>query len=238
MTNRSAVKTASGLALGAAGLAAASYGAVVGYTWAKYGRPARPDRHERDPMLDRFMPDYEVVERHHLHVEAPAELVLEVARNRDLLDSPLVRGIFQARQVLLGGTPSAPRMAKGMIDECLALGWVVLAESDREVVVGAVTRPWEANPTFRSVPPEEFEAFNEPAYVKIVWTLRADPDGPHASTFRTETRVSTTDAAARRKFRVYWAFFAAGVWTIRQIGLAPLKAEAEARYRSLTPSAA
>jgi hypothetical protein len=51
----------------------------------------------------------------------------------------------------------------------------VLAEvPGREVVVGAVTQPGYSNVVFRPLPPEEFIAFREPDYVKIVWTLRAD----------------------------------------------------------------
>jgi hypothetical protein len=89
-----------------------------------------------------------------------------------------------------------------------SLGWGVLAEEPgREIVVGAITQPWLANVVFRALPPERFREFREPGYVKIVWTLRADPAGGSQSIFRTETRVATTDAMARKRFRWYWARF-------------------------------
>ena len=69
--------------------------------------------------------------------------------------------------------------------------------------MGAVTQPWRADVVFRPLPPEEFAAFHEPDYVKIVWTLRADSLGTTGSIFRTETRVLTTDPTARSKFRRY-----------------------------------
>ena len=57
-----------------------------------------------------------------------------------------------------------------------AMGWGVLAEiPGREIVMGAVTQPWEADVVFRPLPSAEFAAFAEPGFVKIVWTLRADP---------------------------------------------------------------
>jgi hypothetical protein len=87
---------------------------------------------------------------------------------------------------------------------------------------------------FRPLPPDEFAAFDEPGYVKIVWTLRADPVGPHDSVFRTETRAVTTDAAARRKFRWYWARFSPGIGLIRQLSLGPVRREAERRALELT----
>jgi hypothetical protein len=107
----------------------------------------------------------------------------------------------------------------------------VLAEvPGREVVAGAVTRPWEADVTFRSIPPDAFAAFAEPDYVKIVWTLRADEIGDSASVFRTETRAIATDASARRKFRRYWAIVSPGIALIRWASLGPLRREAERRY--------
>jgi hypothetical protein len=93
--------------------------------------------------------------------------------------------------------------------------------------MGAVTRPWEANPVFRPVPPDQFPAFAEPGYVKIVWTLRADPTSPYGSIFRTETRALATDAGARARFRVYWSLLSPGIYLIRWLSLGPVKATAE-----------
>jgi hypothetical protein len=112
----------------------------------------------------------------------------------------------------------------------LSLGWGVLAEvKNREIVMGAVTRPWEPNPRFHAIDPGQFAAFNEPEYVKIIWSLRADPLGPAESMFRTDTRAIATDDFARLKFRRYWALVSPGVALIRQASLGPLKAEAERR---------
>jgi hypothetical protein len=87
-----------------------------------------------------------------------------------------------------------------------------------------------------SLPPDEFAAFHEPGWVKIVWTLRADPVGANDSVFRTETRVVTTDRESRAKFRRYWAFVSAGIVLIRWTILGPLKAEAERRVREVKPT--
>ena len=123
-------------------------------------------------------------------------------------------------------------VAAGLLEAMKSIGWSVLATiPDREVVVGAVTKPWEANVVFRSVPADEFAAFNEPDYVKIAWTLRADPVGPGHSIARTETRVMTTDAASRRKFRRYWSLVSPGILLIRRFMLKRVKALAEARCR-------
>jgi hypothetical protein len=92
-----------------------------------------------------------------------------------------------------------------------------------------VTQPWNPNVVFRPVTSDKFLAFNEPGYVKIAWTLRTDPTGEGESIFRHETRVTTTDAAARARFRWYWASFSPGIRSIRWLLLRPVRREAEYR---------
>jgi hypothetical protein len=212
------------------GLAAATYAAYVGVTWTRYGRPSHPKPGERDEVLDSFMPRYDVVERHHIHVAASAEVTLTAARDTNLFDVPAVRAVFKARELILRSAPDTRPRPHGLLAEVESLGWGILAETPgQEIIVGAVTKPWEANVTFRSLSAETFAAFNEPDYVKIAWTLRADATGPTTSVFRTETRALATDASARAKFRRYWSFLSPGIFLIRRMMLGPVKAEAERR---------
>lgn len=214
----------------AAGAGLGIYGTYVGVTWLRYGHPARPSRDEADPLLDRFMPVYDVCDRHRTRVRAPAATTLAVASELDLLQQPVVRAIVRAREILLGASPDERARPRRLLAETCALGWGILAERpDREIVVGAVTKPWEAEVVFRALPPDDFAGFAEPGYVKIAWTLRADPIGADASIFRTETRAVATDAAARARFRTYWALLSPGIVLIRQLSLAPVRARAERR---------
>jgi len=91
--------------------------------------------------------------------------------------------------------------------------------------MGAVTQPWYADVVFRPLPPDQFAAFNEPGYVKIAWTLRADPIAQTESVFRTETRAVATDASARVRFRRYWSFLSPGIILIRRFSAEQLQAE-------------
>ena len=230
MTARSILSTSLRWSAAGAGLAAAGYAAYVGATWARYGHPAPPLPDERDELLDRFLPAHDVVDRHHVHVAAPAAVTLASAVEVDLFDVFAVRAMFKGRQVILRGAVDDRPRPRGLLAEVRSRGWVVLAETpEREIVVGAVTRPWEANVTFRSIPAEAFAAFNEPDYVKIVWTLRADAVGDNASIFRTETRAAATDPWARVKFRRYWALLSTGIILIRRMMLGQVRSEAERR---------
>jgi len=211
-------------------VAAGAYATWVGATWLRYGRPAAASADDADALLDQVMPVYEVAERHHIRVAAPADVTFAAACEQDLMALPIVRAIFRAREVVLGAEPDTVTRPRGLLALTKSIGWGVLVEvPGREVIMGAVTQPWLANVVFRPLPPDEFIAFHEPDYVKIVWTLRTDAAGPNASVFRTETRVVTTDARARARFRWYWARFSPGILLIRWQSLGLLRREAERR---------
>jgi len=231
MSPKSILRSTARLAAAGIGLAAASYGAYVGFAWTHYGSVGpvtRPE--EQDALLDRFMPAYEVVERHHLRVNAPANITFDAAVEMNLLRSPAARAIFKGREWFLRSHPAPEPEGGSLIAKMRGIGWGVLAEvPGREIVMGAVTQPWMADVVFRPLPPGEFAAFDDPDYVKIVWTLRADPVGSAQSIFRTETRAVATDAVARAKFRRYWSLLSPGIILIRWASLGPLKADAERR---------
>lgn len=223
----------------AAGVAAGGYATYAGVTWLRYGHPARPRPGEEDALLDDFISEYDVVERHRILVNAPAAMTLAAAQRVDFTDLPLAQAMFKGREFLLGATHVEQKSGANLLESMQSMGWVVLAEiPGREVVLGAVTRPWQANVVFRSIPPGEFRSFREPDYVKIAWTLRADEAGDGQSVFRTETRAVATDAEARAKFRRYWSFLSPGIFLIRMAMLRPVRAEAQrlaARPRAEIP---
>jgi hypothetical protein len=216
-----------GLGLAAAG---AGYAAYAAYAWRRFGKPRPPTPEQSDDLLESFVPTYDVVERHQIVVEAPAELTLAAAEEQDLNASLAVRGIVWLRGLVMGAKQPARELPKGLVAQVEALGWGVLARvPGREVVLGAVTKPWEPDVVFKALPPAEFAAYNEPGFVKIAWTLRADPLGETQSIFRTETRAVCTSDDARVKFRRYWACVAPGVELMRLLTLGPVKREAERR---------
>jgi len=232
MKGQSRVRNVIRLAAMSAGVAAGAYAAMAGLAWYRYGRAGQVNGDDVDRLLDRFMPVYDVVERHHVRIAAPAATTFAAAEEQALFDLPLVHAIFRARELVLGATPAPRDRRRGLLAEVLALGWGVLAEvPGREVVVGAFTKPWDANPTFHALRPDQFAAFCEPGYVKIAWTLRAEAVTESVSVFRTETRAWATDTSARSRFRRYWALASPGIGMIRWLSLLPLKREAERRAR-------
>jgi len=215
--------TVAAMAVGWIGYAAA--------TWLRYGQ--RRPKDNPDTLLDRYLPNFDVQEVHEIRVAAPADFTFESLMTLDILQSPIVRAIFRGRELMLRADSKNDVDGASLLEQTQALGWRVLAEeSGREIVMGAVTQPWESTPVFRSLSPAEFIAFKEPGYVKIAWTLVAEPIDSGRSVARTETRVSTTDAVARRRFRRYWSVFSPGVLLIRKESLRLVRRDAEHNYRT------
>ena len=213
----------------AAAVVAAGYGLMTRYRQGRADRAAWP----HDPLLEPYMPRYDVRERHEAEVLAPAETTWASVRTLDLDASRLIQGIFQARQLLMGGRlvpAEAPK--RPFLDEVVALGWRVLSEAPgRSMVLGAVTQPWVADVVFRGVPEEEFAGFDEPGHVKIAWTVEVVPLDGDRSVFRTETRAVATDQQSRTRFGRYWTLVRPGILLIRREMLRLVRREAETRAR-------
>jgi hypothetical protein len=215
-----------------AGIVGAAYTSYAASAWLRYGRPRKARGDAADPLLDTVMPSYDVCERHRLAVVAPADVTLAAAKQVELEDSRIIRAIFKARALILRGQSASTPRPTGLVEGMKSIGWGVLAEvPDRELVMGAVTKPWEANPVFRPLPPEDFARFADPDHVKISWTLRADPTDDGGSVFRTETRAVATDPTSRKKFRRYWSLLSPGIIAIRSAMLPAIAAAAHHHWR-------
>jgi len=108
----------------AAGGAGLGLGCIA-RTWLSYGR----SKYDRSPdfLLDRFMPSYEIAERHETVVHAPASVTYAAARALDLHRSAVIQAIFAGRELFMRSKP-VPRPKSGsFLTEVLELGWGVLA---------------------------------------------------------------------------------------------------------------
>lgn len=143
-----------------------------------------------------------------------------------------MKGIFKGRELLMRARPHL-REPQSFLSEVRSLGWRALDEEPgRHLVMGAVTQPWKADVQFRGLEPEEFAAFNERGYAKIMWMIAVEPNAGGGSVFRTETRVMTTDPDSRRRFRRYWTMVSPGVVLIRREMLRLVRQKAERRSRT------
>lgn len=113
---------------GAIGLATGAYASIIGVMWLRYGHSALSVVEDADPLLDRFMPIYEVAERHHIRVAAPPDVTLAAACEQDLMALPVVRAIFKTRELVLGAQPDTVARPRGLLALTKSIGWGVLAQ--------------------------------------------------------------------------------------------------------------
>jgi hypothetical protein len=143
-------------------------------------------------LLDEALPRWDVRETHGIRIDAPAGRMLAAVRSAAPADAPLLRVLFGLRGLpVRAGVPIwAQLLEHGR--------FVQLAEDpEREVVAGAVGRPW--NPFEGLRRDVDFAAFDDPGYAKMALGFHA-ADG----VLTTETRVLLTDDEARRRFARYW----------------------------------
>jgi hypothetical protein len=194
-------------------------------------RRLRPAPAHATPAAE-FIPRPDVHDHHEIVINAPADLVFFDATRLDVESMPIVRTIFRIRGWLMRDTFEAPHRPLGIVADMMVLGWGLLAHTPcRTIVMGAAARSWTRDVTFRTIAPEDYTAFAEPDYVKIVWTLEAEPIGPERTRFRTETRVEATDASVRRKFFWCWLAFGIGIRFIRWNMLRALRRKAIRHHR-------
>ena len=181
-------------------------------------------------LIDRFMPEFDVTERHGTLVAAPPEAAYEAVRRVDLGRSAQIQVLFALRGMpafLLwrrrgGGRPTLT------LDDLLRSGFSLLEEDPPfEIVLGLVGTFWRPTGGIRRIAGEEFEAFAEPGYAKAAWNFRVTPGTGGRCMVSTETRVRCTDDASRRKFVLYWAVVGLFSGVVRKQALKLIKRDAE-----------
>jgi hypothetical protein len=179
-------------------------------------------------LIDRFLPDYEVIEHHAVDVDAPVDEAYRAVKELDLARSPIVLALLFARglpHLFTGAVKPKRRLG---LDEIVESGFVVLAEEpDRELVLGIVGKFWQLSSGVHRIEPDEFIGFDAPGFAKAVWNfvVSARPGG--GSRVETETRAVSTDDDARRQFSRYWWLIGRFSALIRRVVLGQIKREAE-----------
>ncbi len=178
--------------------------------------------------LDGFMPTYDVHEVHSTRVRAHPmgihRALLEVTSN----EVWLFRTLMAVRELGARGADGS----RPLLEAAQARGFAILAdEPGREIVLGVIGRFWRLRQrSIRRIgSPAEFTAFAEPGFARAAMNFLIEPtDGAGACRVTTETRITATDARARRAFRAYWTVVHPGSAFIRRMWLRALKRRAEA----------
>ena len=148
------------------------------------------------PLIDEWLPEFDVGERHDIAVPLAPDRALELALSTPVASDLTVRALLTARG-MAARTETIERFFP-------AHRFVVLARTPTEWVVGAVGAVWR--PRGGLVPLGTAEAWRA---AQVAGTIKAAADFraeriPGGSRLTTETRVKAIDERARRAFRLYW----------------------------------
>lgn len=176
-------------------------------------------------LLDDIMPEYQFSERHSQRIHARPGQVMLAIRQTTLGDlksyAPLmrIRGAALRRPYRDPGNSQQERVL-----DALSAGFISLAASDHEIVMGAIGKARSPRPDVRDLP--EFAAYQQEG-VKLAFNLYVEDAGDGWSTVCTETRVVALDEYSRRIMGRYWRLIVPGSGLLRRQWLNGIKKRAE-----------
>jgi len=187
-------------------------------------------------LIDDYLPDFDVVERHGLVIRATPARVWDALRAADFGRSPLLATLLALRT--LPSVLTAPRRTLRRLrerrarpltlDTFFSRGFVLLEERpDREILIGLEGRFWTATADLRPTDARRFREALASGLARVAWDFRAEPLPDGRVRLTTETRVRCADAATRRRFRAYWLLVRPGSGLIRGAMLRAVRRAAE-----------
>ncbi|HEX2723912.1 MAG TPA: hypothetical protein VHM24_13430 [Gemmatimonadaceae bacterium] len=187
-------------------------------------------------LIDTFLPNFDVSERHRVRVMATQAATYAALREADLAESSLARALMFLRAMpsTLSRGLAGVREFRNARHEAVTLGsfedrgFRILAEDPpREIVIGLEGKFWLPSGALCTPVAEAFRNDVIPAgMARAVWNFTVGEDGAETE-LATETRVLCADAATRRRFLPYWALIRIGSGLIRGAMLASIKRTAE-----------
>ena len=154
-------------------------------------------------------------------------------RSRMRHGSPAVSGRaddLQSAEMILGGKPDTTPHPRGLLALTKSLGWGMLAEvPGREVIMGAVTQPWEANVVFRPLAAWRLQDLQRARLREDRLDAPRRHDRPLPSRSSAARRGRSLLTKSAHEVPPVWLFLSPGIIIIRWMMLQPLKTEAESR---------
>ena len=181
-------------------------------------------------LIDKFAPEWQFREVHRIAVLAPADAARRAIREvtaRDISGFRFLTWLRRAgRPGPAGGSILNPPPDEPILKVALRTGFLQLANSERELVIGTfVMAPPQAKRQADS--PDEFLAMNAPGYAKALMNFRIDPSQLAMCVVSTETRVWVSDDQTARRFARYWWTIRLGSGLIRRMWLRAIRRRAE-----------
>ena len=180
------------------------------------------------------MPEYDFNEVHSIAIQAPPEKIFRALKELTPAElSSVFRILFAIRSWparLMGQDDETFAPSKPLLDQLYENDFVLLAETERELVFGLIGQFWKlaGDASIHLANAQEFLDFDQPDYAKAAASFSVSKnDGDDSFTVSTETRIHIIDPKARKKFAIYWRIIYPGSAWIRRMWLKAIKWRAE-----------
>jgi hypothetical protein len=184
-----------------------------------------------ESLIDEITPIYQFRERHSVIVAAPPQRVLAAVKAVTADEIALFQAFTAIRRFGTAG-PESILNAPGrqpILDVATRSGFVLLADTDREVVVGTiVSAPAGYRSRLGHLDAHWFRSVADSGVVTATMSFHAMPHEQTSTNLVTETRVFATDQVGLRRFTWYWRTIFPGSWILRVTWLKAIAHRAEA----------
>ncbi len=178
-------------------------------------------------LIDDFLPNYDVRERHQTKVHASVDEVYAAVRQLDISQAKLTQWLFRLRGI--------PTSSNFNLDDFLKMRFILLGERpNEELLLGLVGRFWTLSGKLRRLESEAYRNFNEQGYAKAAWNFSLSEEPNNSVLLETETRVYCLDGVSRKHFRLYWFLVGRFSGLIRREILQAIKRNAEQLHSRAT----
>ena len=194
-----------------------------------------------DQQIDGLMPVYTFNELHEVRIKASPDEVKEVFRVTGVKDIPIAHLLMKIRGIANEDVDLSDRASsnKAGTDTFTTPDFNFFVVAPDEYIAVMILKPAmisgdkgkPAPPEISSI--EQFNAFNEPGYMKVAINFRIIGTGNKETLLTTETRVDGTTKADSYVFGHYWRVVYPGSAIIRRVWLDTIKKKAEQKIKRI-----
>ncbi len=185
-------------------------------------------------MIDELLPEFEFVERHAITIRGLVPEVYDAIGRVDFAQTWGVKILLTLRALpnrLFGGARGRSPLRLTLRD-AEKFGFFIAAERrPEELVIVLQGKFWSVRPGTDCVSRDDLNHPLPPGRARAAWNFCVRPVSATHVLLRTETRIHCSDAASRRRFRLYWMLVRPGSGMIRRMMLRAIRDEVEQAVR-------
>jgi len=160
------------------------------------------------PAIEELMPEYEIHRTHTIIITESPERVYDVLWQVRGSDMTLARALSRIRNFGVQAEGESEQMPLLRFFTQPGAWTLLLDERPRLLALGLIWKPGKpvnAEGIHAAATREEFIAFDDPGWVKVIWCFRLEPT-VSGTRLISESRVHGTDPAGSRRFRRLWGW--------------------------------